>query len=134
MRARSAGFTLIELMVVMVILAIVTAIAVPSYRNYVIRANRSDAKAATLAMASQLERCYTRFNAYDDGNCSVDVSDVRSLEGHYLVSAVVDASTFTITATPQGTQAEDPCGSFSLTSSDIKTVGGSEPAAQCWAR
>lgn len=134
MRSRSAGVTLVELMVVVVILAILTSVAVPAYRNYVVRANRSDAKAATLAMASQLERCFTRYNAYDDANCSVDISNVRSNEGHYLVSAVVDAQTFTITATPQGTQAEDPCGSFSLTSSDVKTVGGSEPVAHCWAR
>lgn len=134
MRTRSGGVTLIELLVVVVILAIVTSVAVPAYRNYVVRANRSDAKAATLAMASHLERCFTRYNAYDDANCSVDISNVRSTEGHYLVSAVVDAATFTITAMPQGTQAADPCGSFSLTSSDVKTVGGSEPAARCWAR
>jgi type IV pilus assembly protein PilE len=134
MRARSGGMTLIELLVVVVIIAIVASFAVPAYRNYVIRANRSDAKASTLAMASHLERCYIRFNAYDDANCSVDISNVRSNEGHYLVSAAVDASTFTITATPQGTQVVDPCGSFSLTSSDIKTVGGSEPAVRCWAR
>jgi len=134
MRSRSAGFTLIELMVVLVILAILAAVAVPAYRNYVVRANRSDAKVATLAMASHLERCYTRYNAYNDGNCSVDFTNVPSTEGHYLVSAVVNASTFTITATPQGSQAADPCGSFSLTSTDIKTVGGSEPAVRCWAR
>jgi type IV pilus assembly protein PilE len=134
MRARSRGVTLVELLVVVVIFAIVTSVAVPAYRSYVVRANRSDAKAATLAMASHLERCYTRYNAYNDGNCSVDISDVRSTEGHYLVSAVVNASTFTITATPQGSQTADPCGSFSLTSTDIKTVGGSEPAVRCWAR
>jgi type IV pilus assembly protein PilE len=134
MKSRTRGITLIELLVVVMILGIVTAVAVPSYRASVVRAHRSDAKAATLAMASQLERCFTRFNAYDSANCSVIISNVRSPEGHYLVSAEVEAATFTVTATPQGRQALDSCGSFSLDSTDVRTVGGTESVARCWRR
>jgi len=128
------GVTLIELVVVMMIVAIITAVAVPTYRNYVVRANRSDAKIATLAMAGHLERCFTRYNAYNSANCPVDITNVPSPEQHYRVSAVVTASTFAITATPQEGQASDPCGAFRLTSADERTVGGTEPASECWRR
>ncbi len=134
-RARHGGMTLMELMVVMVIVAIISAIAVPGYRAYVLRAHRAEAKAAVLAMAGQLERCFTRFNAYDDALCTVDITDFPSEEGNYLLNADADSTTFTITAAPQGRQAEDKCGSFTFDSSNRKdTVGGSRPAADCWAR
>jgi type IV pilus assembly protein PilE len=134
MKSRAGGVTLVELLVVVTILGIVAAVAIPSYRAYVVRANRSDAKSATLAMASQLERCFTRYNAYDDANCPVTITNVPSPEGHYLLNAEVAASTFTVTATPQGEQAQDPCGSFSLNSSDVRAVGGTESVADCWKR
>jgi type IV pilus assembly protein PilE len=135
MKPRAAGVTLIELLVVVVIIGIISSIAIPSYRNYVIRANRSDAKAATLAMATHLERCFTRYTAYNHAGCSVDITSVPSGEGHYLVTAVRTATTFTITATPQGSQAEDPCGAFTLNASNEKDVSGSgQSAASCWQR
>ena len=124
-----------ELLIVVVVVGILSAIAIPSYRNYVMRAHRAEAKTAVLAMAGQLERCFTRFNAYDDALCTVDITNFPTEEGNYLLNADVDATTFTITAAPQGAQAGDKCGSFTLDSSNRKdTVGGTQPAADCWAR
>jgi type IV pilus assembly protein PilE len=135
MKPRAAGITLVELLVVVTIIGIISSIAFPSYRNYVMRANRSDAKAATLAMATHLERCFTRYTAYNHDDCPVVITGVPSGEGHYTVTAVRTATTFTITATPVGAQAEDPCGSFTLNASNEKNVSGdTQSAASCWQR
>jgi type IV pilus assembly protein PilE len=134
-RRGNAGVTLIELLMVMVVVAILAAIAVPSYRGYVIRASRADAKAAVLSMAGALERCFTRFNAYDDGGCGIAITNVPSGDGHYLLSANVTASTFVVTAVPQGAQAADTsCGNFRLNQANQRSVSGSKGAAECWGR
>jgi type IV pilus assembly protein PilE len=134
-RRRNAGVTLIELITVMMVVAILTAIAVPSYGAYVIRANRTDAKAATLSMAGALERCFTRFNAYDDAGCPVSITNVPSNDGHYLVSAAVTGNAFLVTAAPQGRQATDTaCGNFRIDQANQRSVSGTKGVAECWGR
>ena len=60
------GVTLMELMVVMVIIGILAAIAYPSYRAQVRRSNRTEARVALEQTAGALEKCYTRYMAYND--------------------------------------------------------------------
>src|SRR6185369_10407130 len=67
---RQRGVTLMELMVVMVIIGILAAIAYPSYRAQVRRSNRTEARVALEQTAGALEKCYTRYMAYNDiANC-----------------------------------------------------------------
>ena len=61
---RQTGMTLIELMIVVVVLGIIIAIGVPSYRGYIIRANRVDATSALLRLAANQERFYMQNNIY----------------------------------------------------------------------
>lgn len=151
MRKHNKGMTLIELMVAIAIVGILASIAVPAYRNYMIRANRSEAKATLLAAAGALERCYTRFNSYNDDGCTA-ANDLRgagfrSETGKYVVKVefpmdeddeVANAGTFVLTATPQGAQAgDDECGSFTLDSTNRRGVSASEDDAvvqRCWSR
>ena len=72
MKRKQRGVTLIELMIVMAIIGIIAAIAIPSYRRYVVRANRADAKTALLQTAQLLERCYTNSTpyAYNSATCT----------------------------------------------------------------
>lgn len=96
MQKSSGGFTLIELMIVVVIVAILAAITFPAYRNSVIKTRRSDAKVALTQAANQQERFFTECNWY-----AANVNGVRacvnntagilgvstmSPEGHYLIS------------------------------------------------
>jgi type IV pilus assembly protein PilE len=64
MHRKSAGFTLVELVVAMVIAAILAAIAIPAYSSYVLQAHRTDAKTALLDLASLEERYFSVNNAY----------------------------------------------------------------------
>jgi type IV pilus assembly protein PilE len=136
MRRKNAGVTLIELLLVVVIIGILTAISIPAYRKYVARANRSDAKAALMATAGALERCFTRYNSYAEADgCAVEM-DVLSTEGHYRITAGSQTATeFALIAAPVDGQRDDTaCGSFTLNSANVKGVTGSKTAHDCWSR
>jgi type IV pilus assembly protein PilE len=67
MSRRQTGMTLIELMIVIMILGIIITVGIPSYRGYIIRANRVDATAALLRLAANQERFYMQNNTYASG-------------------------------------------------------------------
>ena len=117
---RSRGFTLIELLITVAIIGILAAIAIPMYSDYVTGSRRADGQAKLMQVAQDLERCYTQYSKYDDGNCSVFASGtVISDQGFYVISASGDdltESTFTLTATAQNDQAGDTdCAKLKLT-------------------
>lgn len=85
------GFTLIELMVVVAIVAILATIAYPSYEEQVRKTRRAEGKVALNEVASRLERCFTRFNAYNAAGCS-GVDQMTSENDWYRVSASVIAA------------------------------------------
>jgi type IV pilus assembly protein PilE len=130
MKAMQKGFTLIEIMIVVAIVAILAAIAFPSYARYVEQARRADAKSALLDAAQRLERCHTQFGAYDNGACPT--FPLQSPDQHYAITVQRTAMTFTLTATPQGVQANSPCGAYSTTNTGVRTVTGSLGVDRCW--
>lgn len=144
-RREQLGVTLMELLTVLVIIAILSAIAVPSYRQYTLRANRSEAKTALLFLSSALERCYTRFNSYvytGDSTTGCTVNFPQSSEnGLYTISAApippdtALTRTFVLTATPQGAQTKDTgCATLTLDSTNAKGSTGTKSATECWGK
>jgi type IV pilus assembly protein PilE len=132
------GFTLVELLIVVAIVGILALVAVPAYQDSVIKSRRADARVALNQLAQRLERCYTQFGAYDADECDID-SPFDSPEGFYSVSFVADATSYTVTAEPQGAQAKDvKCGTLGLTSLGERTVdsdGDEKPDTdehRCW--
>lgn len=119
------GFTLIELMIVLVIIGIVASIAYPSYTRYVQKSVRTDAHAGLMQAASELERCYTRTYAYDDNSCdiadespekkyNIDVDTVSGDNGGYTVTAMTkngqnDGCEEPLTLDALGRQLPDEC-------------------------
>lgn len=140
MRTKQRGVTLIELLVVMVVVGILSAIAVPSYRQYIMRTNRSTAKIALTQTAQALERCYNNSTpyAYDSEVCTDAVTlPFTTQDGWYVISGAIDDQTYTLTATPQKSQAGDSkCGNFSLTSANQRSVSGSYSSKpnECWGK
>jgi type IV pilus assembly protein PilE len=139
MKRRQHGVTLIELMIVTVVIAILASIAIPSYRRYIVRANRTSAKVQLLQMAQGLERCYTNSTpyAYNSAKCVLDVPlPITTPDGTYIVSSVAVAdpiNMYKLTATPQGPQALDTeCADFSLDQTGAQTISGTSTVAQCW--
>jgi type IV pilus assembly protein PilE len=117
LRKTARGFTLIELMIVVVVIAILAAIAYPSYQDQVLKTRRAEGKAALLDTAQQLERCFTRFGQYNHPNCSIFTSLPINDYEFYTISAVVaiTPSTFRLAATPKGPQVKDTrCGELRL--------------------
>jgi type IV pilus assembly protein PilE len=139
MHRTNKGVTLIELLIVVIVISILSSIAVPGYRQYLIRANRTEAKATLLATAAALERCFTRFNAYDNANCAAATqlagAGIPTDSGGYLVTGVINPVNYSLTATTQGTQAKDTgCGNLTLDQTNTKGRSGTKPVTECWGR
>ena len=133
--ARMGGITLLELMIVVVIVGILAAVAYPSYKEQVRKTRRADGMAALLQTAQALERCYTRFSAYNNAGCGV-AFPITSPEQWYVVNPVgaVGAAGFTLSAAPQGDQTSDTkCGTLRLTSAGVQGSQGADTDTNgCW--
>ena len=128
------GFSLIELMTVIAVVAILTSLAVPSYREYVMRTNRMEAINVLLEVASCQERIYVRLNQYDANRCNAAATTEN---GHYTVSMTTSNANqnYTLTATAQGGQVNDSCVNLSLTDQGVRGTSASNVAtdiAKCW--
>ena len=100
---RSAGFTLIELMIVVAVIAILAAIALPSYRDYVIRANLVDGTQTLAAQRAKMEQYYEDARSYITHDTYTSPCDAMpSLTNWSFVCTTKTASTYVITATGSG--------------------------------
>ena len=149
MLKRQRGFTLIELMVTVAIIAILAAIAYPSYQDSVRKSRRTDAKNALTQAMANMERYYTEKNTYVTticggtplicpGSCGGGGA-CTSTEGNYTITLapVPTATTFTILATPVlgGTQTLDGMLSIdqsNLKQQDINNNGTFDAGEQYW--
>ena len=137
---RSEGFSLVELMIVIAILAIISAIAIPSYTSYMLKSQRIDGISFLSEVASEQTRFYSEYNRYGTtmAELGYGVDDTaESDEGFYVVSIVTPAgaASYTITATPVpgGRQVNDTdCLAMSVTSSGVRTITGASIPADCW--
>jgi type IV pilus assembly protein PilE len=155
-RRRNRGFTLVELIVAMVILATLAAIAIPSYTNYVLKSHRTEAKSALLDAASLEERYFSTSNTYTANplqlGYGVANTPVTVGTGYYQITninpqpavaptALVPGgtpATFTITALPNPAmmQVNDTsCWTWTINSAGQQTAltqGGADNTANCW--
>lgn len=142
---RSFGFTLIELIIAVVIVGILTAIALPSYRSYIVRAARTECKGVMLDMAQNQERYYTNngtylnvvappatpanFQNYSGADMASRKYDITVGPGTIADNTQTIGAAFTISATPSNGFADSLCGTLKLDSTGAKS---SNDNTQCW--
>jgi type IV pilus assembly protein PilE len=140
-RTRTAGLSLIEVLVVMVIIVILATIAFPAYNEQTRKARRADAQAALAGLAVAMERYYTEQSPSTYVGAALGTTGIfpseAPLDGankfYDLSIATVSASTYMLHATPKNGQAGDACGTLTLSSTGVKGVSGaSRDWSDCW--
>lgn len=136
------GTTLLELLVVVGIVAILSLVAIPSYRQYTLRAQRSDAKTALLKLQTNQERFYLTHKRYA-GTADLAAlgfaAPARSEKGAYAITVpTATATTYTAVATPIPGGAFDmtrdaDCATFTITAQGVRgATGVADAAERCW--
>jgi type IV pilus assembly protein PilE len=140
--SRQRGFSLIEVLIVMVILGILSAVAIPQYSQYVNRARR--AEAATVLRDSQqfLQRLYAANNSYQVNGAAptlpvaMRTSPINATRANYVITVVAPTpGTFTLTATRSagGPMATDMCGDLTMDQRGTRGIlNSTQPVQFCW--
>lgn len=134
-----SGFTLIEMMIVVALIALLSSIAYPSYQEYVVKTKRAEGKSALMQSMMQQERYFTQNNTYvtfteATPNGFKYYSGDNSTNSAYTLSAAACGTGIgdcvQITATVRGFT-DEKCGNLSLTSAGVKSASGTAPT-KCW--
>ncbi|MBX3712831.1 MAG: type IV pilin protein [Lysobacter sp.] len=139
---RVHGFTLVEMVIVVLIISVLAAIAYPAYQNHVIKTRREAAKACLMEMQQFMERFYTTNLRYDQtvpGGAAVALPPCQAgtdVTNHYQVAldGAPTRTTYRLRAVPQGRQAtvDTYCGTMSINNQGGKAVTGSQTVDYCW--
>lgn len=143
-KALAAGFTLIELMIVVVIATLLLSIAIPTYKSEILKSRRTDAKTALLDLAAREQRFFSVRNSFTtllaDLGYAPSGSTATSMtvgSGYYTVSVTTTATPgFTLTATTTGSQTADTsCQTFTVDNTGLQKAAdssGADNTATCW--
>ena len=142
---KQRGFTLIELMITVAVIAILAAVAYPSYENYILRANRSAAQSFLFNVANRQEQQMVNARSYfgiPNGTAAewtgVRIAVPPEVSSNYTVTVVANNAatppSYQALATPIGRQTKDTrCGTLTLTQAGARGVqDATAPATECW--
>ncbi len=136
MRNASRGFTLIELMIAVVVVAILTAIAVPSYTSYTRKAHRADAQNYLMTLAQANAQYFIDNRGYATDPTALNnpvpssVSPYYALQNTPPITVTASPPGFSIRITPTGGQAADTCGWLQIDNAGAKT--SQSGSTSCW--
>ena len=145
MKRRQTGFTVVELLIVLVVFAILAAVALPSYRDSVRKSGRTAAKGALLDIVMRQEQHFLNNRSF-----STNLADLGLPDPYFVdkTSATVGAGSdrrvykislanatgtdFDVVATAVLDQAKDVCGNYTLGATGVRNVSGGPGADICW--
>lgn len=124
-KTRSRGFTLIELMIAVAIIALLAAIAVPSYKSYIVRSNRAAAQAVLMDIAQRQQQYLLDNRSYAPDTATLGVSVPSKVSSVYNIPAFTIAAgpppTFTVSAVPVTGNTQDGDGTLSIDQAGVKS-------------
>ena len=152
------GFTLVELVIVILVIAILASVAIPSYVEYVAKGKRADAEAALMGLANALERHFTASGNYCDaangeGETVADCGDAGTndigppsiyptvspldepVAAYNLTISAATETTYTLSATRTGPQIGDKCGTLTYQNTGQKGITDQDSGVtwqDCW--
>lgn len=130
---RTRGFTLIELMITVAIIAILSAIALPTYRDHVRKSRRAEAQAFLMALASRQQQFLVDTRGYAGTLAVIDLATPANVSSAYAVTLATTNGpppTFVLAATPKvgSDQTLERCGTLSIDQTGSKTAS----ISSCW--
>jgi type IV pilus assembly protein PilE len=136
-RPTQRGFTLIELMIVVAVIGILSAIAYPSYQESVAKSRRADAQRAMMAAEQYMRRYYSAKDSFANATLPTELakSPRDGTAAYNLSLGNLTDTTFTITATRAGSMSSDRCGNLSLTHTGARSIasaGNDATLASCF--
>lgn len=143
---KQLGFNLVELMVVVAIVGIIAAIGYPSYLDNVRAGKRAECSGALMGLGNAMERFFTVNSTYQgaaDGGAANGAPAIYttrcpadgSAQSYALTIQAPNPSTYLLLATPVGDQANDECGTLTLSNTGVKNVTGADAGVtwqDCW--
>lgn len=124
------GFTLVELMVTVMIVGILAAFALPTFKDYTKKARWAEARAALIQASMNMEREFSTNNIYSGATVGVTIPQKSDSKNYTLSFEELEDHSFTIIATPSVPDPE--CNVFSITQASEKGASGTLSDEKCW--
>ena len=127
------GFSLIELMIVLALIATLSLVALPNYQDHVMKVRRLEASMVLVQISQSLETYYAKHYEYEGFPASAipSQSPINSDNKYYDITATLSASSFVLQAAPVGSQSSDSCAVLSVNQAGVQSASGDQ-SANCW--